>query len=192
MAIFKKVGKCKPSNYCPVLLTYICCKIMEHILTSNIMSHNKLHGILYRFQHGFWSLRWCETQLLEFNTDVTINTHNGKQTYILIMDFSKAFDKVWHERLLAKLVYYGTTGSGVSYPTTSRLWYWRMREATVEMSPLAYHNVQHSVRAFSLCTWMTCQISYGQLWDCLKMIPQYISLLSKMMMSRSCNTNSIY
>ncbi len=36
--------------------------------------------------------------------------HNGKQTDILIMDFSKAFDKVGHERLLAKLVHYGITG----------------------------------------------------------------------------------
>ncbi len=36
--------------------------------------------------------------------------HNGKQTDILIMDFSKAFDRVGHERLLAKLVHYGITG----------------------------------------------------------------------------------
>ncbi len=36
--------------------------------------------------------------------------HNGKQTDILIMDFSKAFDKVGHEHLLAKLVHYGITG----------------------------------------------------------------------------------
>ncbi len=83
---------------------------MEHIVTSNIMTHNKLHSILYRFQHGFRSLRSCETQLLEFSTDVTNNMHNGKQTNILIMDFIKAFDKVGHECLLAKLALYGITG----------------------------------------------------------------------------------
>ncbi len=110
LAIFKKDVKCKPSNYRPVSLTCICCKIMEHIVTSNVMSHNKLHGILYRFQHGFRSLRSCEIQLLEFITDVTNNMHNGKQPDILIMDFSKAFDKVGYEHLLAKLVHYGITG----------------------------------------------------------------------------------
>ncbi len=115
---------------------------MEHIVTSNIMSHNKLHGMLYRFQHGFRSLRSCETQLVEFITDVTNNMHNGKQTDILIMDFSKAFDKVGHERLLANwsiLAYLTkpTTGSGASYRFANRLWYWRMIQATVEMSPLA-------------------------------------------------------
>ncbi len=53
VAIVKKGEKCKPSNYHPVSLTCICCKIMEHIVTGNIMIHNKLHSILYRFQHGF-------------------------------------------------------------------------------------------------------------------------------------------
>ncbi len=40
VAIFKKGEKCKPSNYHPVSLTCICCKTMEYIVTSNIMSHN--------------------------------------------------------------------------------------------------------------------------------------------------------
>ncbi len=60
----------------------------------------------YYTDSSFLSLRSCETQLLEFITDVTNNMHNGKQTDIHIM----AFDKVGHERLLAKLVYYGITG----------------------------------------------------------------------------------
>jgi hypothetical protein len=38
----------------------------------------------------------CETQLLEFIDDVTLNMENGKQTDIFVMDFSKAFDKVSH------------------------------------------------------------------------------------------------
>jgi hypothetical protein len=35
---------------------------------------------------------------------------NGKQTDILVMDFSKAFDKVLHSLLLHKLHYYGIQG----------------------------------------------------------------------------------
>ena len=37
--IFKKGNKNSPGNYRPIALTSICCKIFEHILTSNIMSH---------------------------------------------------------------------------------------------------------------------------------------------------------
>ena len=34
----------------------------------------------------------------------------GKQTDVLVMDFSKAFDKVSHSLLVHKLSYYGITG----------------------------------------------------------------------------------
>ena len=60
------------------------------------MSHADTHNILYPLQHGFHTSRSCETQLLEFIDDVTLNMENGKQTDILVMDFSKAFDKVSH------------------------------------------------------------------------------------------------
>ena len=37
--VFKKGEKYKPVNYTPISLTCICCKLMEHIITSNLMSH---------------------------------------------------------------------------------------------------------------------------------------------------------
>jgi hypothetical protein len=43
--------------------------------------------------------------------DVVGNMQMGKQTDVLVMDFSKAFDKVGHQRLLLKLNYYGIQGN---------------------------------------------------------------------------------
>jgi hypothetical protein len=108
--IFKKGEKYKPSNYRPVSLTCICSKLMEHIVTSCIMEHTSHHNILYKHQHGFRSKRSCETQLLEFTSEVFNNMQEGKQTDVLVMDFSKAFDKVGHKHLLCKLNHYGITG----------------------------------------------------------------------------------
>ena len=68
--VFKKGEKYKPSNYRPISLTCICSKIMEHIVTSNIMEHASQNNILYKHQHGFRSKRSCETQLLEFTSEV--------------------------------------------------------------------------------------------------------------------------
>jgi hypothetical protein len=68
------------------------------------------HNILYSLQRGFRTGRSCETQLLEFIDDVTLNMENGKQTDILVMDFSKAFDKFSHSLLLHKLHYHGIQG----------------------------------------------------------------------------------
>ena len=50
-AIFKKVDRFKASNYRPVSLTSLCCKIQEHIITSNILRHLEEHDILTDCQH---------------------------------------------------------------------------------------------------------------------------------------------
>ena len=107
--IYKKGTKSDPSNYRPISLTCIACKIMEHVIASNIMQHGNNHNILYDLQHGFRAKRSCETQLIEFSSDLFNNMQEGKQTDVLILDFSKAFDKVGHQRLICKLDYYGVT-----------------------------------------------------------------------------------
>jgi hypothetical protein len=74
------------------------------------MSHADRNNILYPLQHGFRSKRSCKTQLLEIVDDVSSNMSSGKQTNVLVMDFSKAFDKVSHSLLIHKLNHYGIRG----------------------------------------------------------------------------------
>ncbi len=76
---------------------------MKHILVSNIMSFYEKHNILSQFQYGFRSKHSCETQLISFSQEVYDNLEQGQQTDIIVMDFSKAFDKVDHHKLLMKL-----------------------------------------------------------------------------------------
>ena len=108
--IFKKGTRYTTSNYRPVSLTCISSKLMEHIVLSCIMDHADKNNILYSLQHGFRSSRSCESQLLSFTDDVSKNLNNNSQTDILIMDFSKAFDKVDHSLLCYKLKKYGIRG----------------------------------------------------------------------------------
>ena len=105
--MFKKGEKYDPANYRPVSLTSVCCKVLEHILTSTIMSHLEYHGILCSQQHGFRKKRSCETQLLELTNELFENMEGGKQTDILVLDFAKALDKVNPSLLSHKLHYYG-------------------------------------------------------------------------------------
>ena len=107
--VFKKGKRSDAANYRPISLTCIVCKLMEHILTSHVMKHANDHNILYGLQHGFTGCRSCETQLVEFIDDLAYNMQNGGQIDVAIMDFSKAFDKVGHQRLL-KLDNYGIRG----------------------------------------------------------------------------------
>ena len=52
--LFKKSDKCDPGNYRPISLTciHVCCKLMEHIIASNLTKHLNKHNVLYD-QHGF-------------------------------------------------------------------------------------------------------------------------------------------
>ena len=110
-AIFKKGNRSSASNYRPVSLTSLICKIQEHIIVSSIMRHLNQHNILTDAQHGFRPRRSCETQLLTLCHELSTSLDNSKQTDLVILDFSKAFDRVPHKRLLNKLQHYGVRGS---------------------------------------------------------------------------------
>ena len=105
--IFKKGEISAAANHRPISLTCILCKVMEHIIASNVVKHLDTNGLMYDLQHGFRERRSCETQLASLNEDLARKTSQGKQTYLILLDFSKAFDKVNHTKQLLKLHYYG-------------------------------------------------------------------------------------
>ena len=108
--VYKKGEHYKPSNYRPISLVSIPCKVMEHIVVSNTMRHLEDNKILAPNQHGFRAKHSCETQLIELTDEITRNLDNSTQTDIIILDFAKAFDKVNHSLLIHKLHSYGITG----------------------------------------------------------------------------------
>ena len=111
-SIFKSGDRTLPVNYRPISLTSVPCKILEHILHRHIMDHYDRQRVLTDSQHGFRPKRSCETQLLVTTHDISqsLNDPKVKQVDAIVLDFAKAFDKVPHQRLLAKLEYYGIRG----------------------------------------------------------------------------------
>ena len=88
---------------------------MVHIVASNLTKHFNQHNILYDLQHGFRERRSCETQLIQLVEDLARNMTSGKQTDLILLDFSKAFDKVNHLKLLYKLQIHGVQGKTLGW-----------------------------------------------------------------------------
>ena len=99
-SVFKKGDRSDPKNYHPVSLTSIVCKTMEHVLTSQIMHHLETNNILVDTQFGFRANHSCESQLFLTVDDLARTIDKRLQVDCSILDFSKAFDKVPHARLL--------------------------------------------------------------------------------------------
>ena len=113
--IFKKGDKHCAANYRPVSLTAVCCKLCEHIIAKSIMNHLEDNDLLSDNQHGFRKKRSCESQLLMFVDELAREMCDGNQLDVAVMDFSKAFDVVPHQRLLRKLNYYGIRGTSLKW-----------------------------------------------------------------------------
>ena len=109
--IFKKGNIHLPENYRPVSLTCICCKLLEHIVCSNVRSHLDSNNILSSSQHGFRSCHSCESQLLITLHDFTTYWEKKEQVDVAVLDFAKAFDTVPHKKLPEKLKFYGIGGN---------------------------------------------------------------------------------
>ena len=66
-------------------------------------SHLNKYDIIISKQHGLRKGMSCETQLVEAIHDWTTILNKGQgQVDIILLDFSKAFDTVPHQRLLQK------------------------------------------------------------------------------------------
>ena len=98
-----KNDRSKPANYRPISLTCLICKVMEHVVCSHMMGHLDEYDVLTDLQHAFRKGRSCETQLILTVNELSKALDNGKQVDCVLLDFAKAFDKVSHKRLLAKL-----------------------------------------------------------------------------------------
>ena len=100
--VFKKGDKHKPTNYRPVSLTSITCKLLEHIVHSNVMDTTPSKTALASGKN-----RSCETQLIVTVQEIASRLSKGDKVDAILLDFEKTFDKVSHSRLLYKMDYYG-------------------------------------------------------------------------------------
>ena len=102
-AIFKKGSRKKAGNYRPISLTSIVCKTMEHCVRNHIVNHMMVNNLFSSQQYGFVKGRSTVLQLLNVMDVWTTAIDKGDSIDTVYLDFTKAFDKVPHNRLMSKM-----------------------------------------------------------------------------------------
>lgn len=88
-------------NYRPISILPTISKIFDKLLYLHINS--KTSHLISSCQHGFTAGKSTTTNLLEYVDYLSSNMMNGGQVDAIYMDLAKAFDKIDHNILIAKL-----------------------------------------------------------------------------------------
>ena len=120
--LYKKGDRALACNYRPVSLTCVPCKLLEHIVCSNIMAHPDECKLLSDRQDAVRKRHSCETVVTTVINDWAKILDNGGQVDTFILDFEKAFDTPPHELLKSKLFGCGKGEKTLKW-IESFLWY---------------------------------------------------------------------
>ncbi|GFU79073.1 probable RNA-directed DNA polymerase from transposon BS [Trichonephila clavipes] len=103
ITVIPKPGKDKrfPENY---RLISSLGKIFEKILLNKINSHCEENSKILVFQHGFGQQTSTQHQLLRVTNHITNGYNNRTYTVGLFLDVKKAFDRMWHDGLIYKMI----------------------------------------------------------------------------------------
>ena len=113
--VFKSGSSAQVANYRPISLTCIACKLMERIINVNLLGYLHQHKLISKAVHGFLSRRSTTTNLLETINDWSLIISNRRIASTVYIDFSRAFDSVYHYKLFCKLRSLGIEGNLLSW-----------------------------------------------------------------------------
>ncbi|BHF72241.1 hypothetical protein SprV_0401530500 [Sparganum proliferum] len=108
--LYKSGSRALATNYRPVSLTSICCKVMEKTIKKELMAYLETDNLLSNAQYGFHGGRSCVTNLLYTLQSLTRSLDAKHTVHVAYIDFRKAYDSVQHQRLLYKLRIMGIGG----------------------------------------------------------------------------------
>ena len=109
--LFKGGDHADPANYRPITLTSVAVKTMERLIKNHLEDFLERADRNTPEQHSFMRHRSCLSNLITAREHWCGLVDNGDPVDVVFVDFSKAFDRVPHGRLIEKLKSVGISGS---------------------------------------------------------------------------------
>src|SRR5882757_10762031 len=115
VAIWKNKGsKTDPANFLPISILPVLARVFEKLLAKQLKSYCICNSIIPPEQFGFRDSSSCEIALLSALDSWMSSVDCGMVVGALLIDLSKAFDVVSHQRLLFALSSIGCSRDTVS------------------------------------------------------------------------------
>jgi len=101
----KKEGMSRdPEKYRPISLTSCLGKLVERLIKKRLYGMLEANNVIVKQQSGFRNEKGAADNLVFFTQKISETINRGKKALGIFFDISKAFDKVWHNGLLKKLI----------------------------------------------------------------------------------------
>ena len=113
-----KGSKNDPNNYRPISILPIVARIFERLIANQLYNHCNLHGLIPEQQFGFRKRSSCEIALLKATDSWLTQVDAGLFVGALLIDLSKAFDSVPHNKLIDELSSVGCDGKVLQWFTS--------------------------------------------------------------------------
>jgi hypothetical protein len=94
-----------PGSYRPVSLTSCVAKVMERLVADRLSYYLESNNLLAPCQAGFRRGRSTEEQIARVCQDIFdgLESKNHERSVLCLLDFSRAYDKVWKDGLYVKM-----------------------------------------------------------------------------------------
>lgn len=100
------LDKKDPNNYRPISLLNIMAKIFEKVIYKRLLNFTNTNNIIPDEQFGFRASHSTNHQLLRLINTIYEGYNNKYYTAGIFLDIKKAFDKVWHDGIIHKLIHF--------------------------------------------------------------------------------------
>jgi hypothetical protein len=92
-----------PKDFRPISLLCALSKVLENIVRSQVSEYLHSRNLLDPYQSGFRKHHSTQTALLRITDDIRQAIDQSMLTILVLFDFSKAFDRLNHCKLLSKM-----------------------------------------------------------------------------------------